>query len=176
MIHKRAAPSAGMKRLVWLLAVIVFLIGLVVIWAWTIPFASQTHRYYELLATEAVLTHGQVLSIDQSAWDWLAGGSKYGHEGSTIEYQFTDANGRVWRGQGRGYQSIDSTGNKVLLVTYARSDPSINRLGNYTGEHLRQELERSAAILPTFILVLQGGGLSLVLGRLLLSMVMWAFG
>jgi hypothetical protein len=65
---------------------------------------------------------------------------------------------------------------KILLVTYARSDPSIHCLGNYTGERLRQELERSAAILPIVILALQGGGLSLILGRLLLTLAMWALG
>jgi hypothetical protein len=176
MTLNQVAPSAGKKALVWLLVVIAFFIGLAAIWAWTIPSARQTQRYYELLASEAVLTHGQVLSIDQGAWDWLSGSNEYGHEGSTIEYQFTDANGRVWRGQGRGCQSTDSTGKKILLVTYARSDPSIHRLGNYTGERLRQELERSAAILPIVILALQGGGLSLILGRLLLTLAMWALG
>jgi hypothetical protein len=37
-------------------------------------------------------------------------------------------------------------------------------------------MERSAAILPIVILALQGGGLSLILGRLLLTLAMWALG
>jgi len=176
MKQNPGSPSAAMKGLVWLLAVIVFLIGLVAIWAWTIPSARQTQRNYELLASDPVLAYGQVLSMDRSAWDWLSGNSEYGHEGSTIEYQFTDGGGQLWRGQGRGYTSTDSTGREVLLVTYARADPSINRLGNYTGEDLRRKLERSAAILPILILVLQGGGLSLIWARLLLALARWGLG
>lgn len=173
MTQKQAAPSAGMKGLVWFLTAIVFLIGLVAIWAWTVPSARQTQRTYELLATEPILAHGQVLSVDESLWDWLAGSGEYGHEGRTIEYQFADASGKVWQGQGRGYISLDSSGREIALVTYARSDPSVNRLGNYTGEMLRGKMERSAAFLPLVILVVQGGGLSLILARLLLAMVTW---
>ena len=84
--------------------------------------------------------------------------------GYFISYQFTDSTGKAWRGWGKGFPAIDvRTGQKVLLVTYAPSDPSVSRLGNYTHESLRHQLEVSATTFPLFILVVQGGGLSLLL-------------
>jgi len=139
------------------LVIIVTLLGLAIIWTWTIPSALNAQRERKLLAKEGVLTHGQVLSKKDPFW----------HDPSTgdiIEYQFADSADQVWRGRGEGYLSIETgTGEKVLLVTYAQSDPSVNRLGNHTEEYMRRRLETGATTFLIFILVVQGGGLSCLL-------------
>jgi hypothetical protein len=141
------------KSAIWL---ILAFLGLLAIWAWTIPSALNEQRTRRLLATEGVLAEGKILRLYDF---WISPETGY-----FINYQFTDSTGKVWRGWGKGFPAIDTrTGQKVLLVTYAPSDPSINRLGNYTHESLRHQLEVSATTFPLFILVVQGGGLSLLL-------------
>ncbi len=130
---------------------------LTAVWVWTISSALSAHRERDLLAEEGILTKGQVLSNRNPFWNDPA-------TGDIIEYQFADSTGKVWRGQGKGYLSIEvSTGERVVLVTYAPSDPSVNRLGNHTDEHMRRRMETGAVTFPIYLLVVQGGGLSLVL-------------
>ena len=139
------------------LVVIVTLLGLAAIWTWTIPSALSAHWERKLLAEEGILTEGQVLSIKDPFWSDPT-------TGDLIEYQFVDSTGKVWHGQGKGFLSIKtSTGEKVVLVTYAPSDPSVNRLGNHTDEYMRRKMETGAVMFPIYLLVVQGGGLSLLL-------------
>lgn len=139
---------------------ILALLGLLAIWAWTIPSALHEHRSRSLLASEGVLADGEIL------WQhdlWISPEAGY-----FIGYRFADVSGRLWRGQGRGFPSLDvRTGQKGLLVTYATSDPAVNKLGNHTHESMRRRLATSATTFPLFLLLVQGVGLSLLLLSLL---------
>jgi hypothetical protein len=152
--------------LVLFLAALVLLVGLLTIWAWAISTARQQRRECTLLLQEGVTTRGLILEAKGS---WSPEGC------DRVKYQFEDADGRVWRGRDR-ILSIGDPPAGETLITYARSDPSVNRHGDWTRDFNRRKLARCVKKLPFFyiyVLVGIGGGLSIGLIKLVWRGVQW---
>jgi hypothetical protein len=142
------------KRTVLYIEVLVLLVGLSAIWGWAIPTALHERRMRLLLAQEGKLARGQIPEANQLLF---ADPGYY-----RFEYQFEDATGQAWRGQSRGYLSENvRRGESDALITYAPSDPSLSRYGDWTDDSSRRQMERGAILFPLYILVGIAGGLSL---------------
>ena len=142
------------KRTVLCIEAFVLLAALLAIWSWAIPTALHERRMRLLLAREGVLVHGKIMEAHKLL---LAEPGYY-----RFEYQFEDGTGQVWRGRSRGYLSEGvRTGEYDALITYAPSDPSLSRYGNWTHDSSRRQMERGAILFPLYILVGIAGGLSL---------------
>lgn len=156
------------KWMVILLAALVLLVGLFVIWTWAISTARQQRKECTLLLQEGVTARGLILEVNE-AW------SSEGYD--RVKYQFEDSGGRVWRGRDRVFSTGDPpTGER--LITYARSDPSISRYGDWTRDFQRHKLERCVGKLPLFyiyILVGIGGALSLGLIKVVWQGIRWLY-
>jgi len=61
-------------------------------------------------------------------------------------------------------------------ITYAQSDPSLNRTGDWTNSISRRQLAWYAKTSPILILVVIGGGLSLILIEMVRRGVQYASG
>ena len=148
------------------LAALVLFVGLLAIWAWTLSNARRHRMECTLLLQEGVTTRGLILEA-KGSW------SSEGHD--RVKYQFEDSDGREWRGRDR-ILSIGDPPTGETLITYARSDPSVNRYGDWTRDYQRRKLARCVKKLPFFyiyVLVGVGGGLSIGLVKLVWRGVQW---